>query len=47
MPRWPLREFHFRIPVKMDDGSVRVFSGYRAKHNDARGPNKGGILAST
>jgi len=41
--RWPLREFHFRIPVKMDDGSVRVFSGYRVQHNDARGPNKGGI----
>jgi len=41
--RWPLREFHFRIPVRMDDGSLRVFDGYRVQHNDARGPNKGGI----
>jgi len=31
------------IPVKMDDGSVRVFEGYRVQHNDARGPHKGGI----
>ena len=41
--RWPLREFHFRIPVKMDDGTTRVFSGYRVQHSDARGPSKGGI----
>jgi glutamate dehydrogenase len=41
--RWPLREFHFRIPVRMDDGSIRVFEGFRVQHNDARGPNKGGI----
>jgi glutamate dehydrogenase len=41
--RWPMREFHFRIPVRMDDGSIRVFQGYRVQHNDARGPNKGGI----
>ncbi|MCX7895646.1 MAG: Glu/Leu/Phe/Val dehydrogenase [Thermoanaerobaculum sp.] len=41
--RWPLREFHFRIPVHMDDGTVRVFDGYRVQHNDARGPAKGGI----
>ncbi len=41
--RWPAREFHFRIPVRMDDGSIRVFNGYRVQHNDARGPNKGGI----
>jgi glutamate dehydrogenase len=41
--RWPLREYHFRIPVKMDDGSIRVFQGFRVQHNDARGPNKGGI----
>jgi len=43
MLRWPLREFSFRIPVRMDDGSVRVFQGFRVQHNDARGPNKGGI----
>ena len=41
--RWPLREFHFRIPVRMDDGSLRVFDGFRVQHNDARGPAKGGI----
>jgi len=41
--RWPMREYHFRIPVRMDDGSIRVFQGFRVQHNDARGPNKGGI----
>ena len=41
--RWPLREYHFRIPVRMDDGSIRVFQGFRVQHNDARGPAKGGI----
>jgi glutamate dehydrogenase len=43
MLRVPLREFHFRIPVRMDDGSLRVFDGFRVHHNDARGPAKGGI----
>ena len=41
--RQPLREFHFGIPVRMDDGSFRVFRGFRVQHNDARGPSKGGI----
>jgi glutamate dehydrogenase (NAD(P)+) len=41
--RWPMREFSFRIPVRMEDGSLRVFQGFRVQHNDARGPNKGGI----
>src|SRR5512142_993387 len=41
--RWPMREYSFRIPVRMDDGSTRVFQGFRVQHNDARGPNKGGI----
>lgn len=41
--RWPLWEAHFRIPVHMDDGSVRVFDGFRVQHNTARGPAKGGI----
>ncbi|MBN2047246.1 MAG: Glu/Leu/Phe/Val dehydrogenase [Anaerolineaceae bacterium] len=41
--RWPLREFHFRIPVRMDNGSIKVFQGFRVQHNDARGPSKGGI----
>jgi glutamate dehydrogenase (NAD(P)+) len=41
--RWPLREYHVSIPVRMDDGSVQVFRGFRVQHNDARGPGKGGI----
>lgn len=41
--RWPQREYSFRIPVRMDDGSLKVFQGFRVQHNDARGPNKGGI----
>ena len=41
--RWPMREFHVRIPVKMDDGSTRVFEGFRVQYNDARGPTKGGL----
>lgn len=41
--RQPMREYHFSIPVRMDDGSVKVFRGYRIQHNDARGPAKGGI----
>jgi len=41
--RNPLREYHFSIPVKMDDGHSRVFRGFRVQHNDARGPGKGGI----
>ncbi len=43
MLRWPLREFHFSIPVRMDDGTVKVFRGFRVQYNDARGPAKGGI----
>ena len=41
--RSPAREYHFAIPIRMDDGSRRVFRGYRVQHNDARGPGKGGI----
>ena len=41
--RYPLREFSFAVPVRMDDGGVRVFRGFRVQHNDARGPAKGGI----
>jgi len=43
MLRWPAREYRFQIPVKMDDGSIKVLFGYRVQHNDARGPSKGGI----
>ncbi len=41
--RWPLREYSFAIPVRMDDGHTKVFHGFRVQHNDARGPSKGGI----
>ena len=41
--RQPMREYQFTIPVHMDDGSVKVFKGFRIQHNDARGPAKGGI----
>lgn len=41
--RVPQRELTVKFPVKMDDGSVHVFSGYRVQHNVARGPAKGGL----
>ena len=41
--REPMREFHVTIPVRMDDGSVKVFKGFRVQYNDARGPTKGGL----
>jgi len=41
--RWPMREHAFAIPVRMDDGKVKIFRGFRVQHNDARGPSKGGI----
>ncbi len=41
--REPMRELHVSLPVKMDDGKVKVFKGFRVQYNDARGPNKGGI----
>ena len=40
--RRPWRELHVAVPVKMDDGRIEVFSGYRVQHNGARGPYKGG-----
>ncbi|WP_275983479.1 Glu/Leu/Phe/Val family dehydrogenase [Paenibacillus hamazuiensis] len=39
----PMRVLKVRLPVKMDDGSVAIFTGYRAQHNDAVGPTKGGV----
>jgi glutamate dehydrogenase len=39
----PLRTIQVRIPVRMDDGSTKIFTGYRAQHNDAIGPTKGGV----
>lgn len=41
--RQPMREYHFSLPIRMDDGSVKVFRAFRVQHNDARGPGKGGI----
>ncbi len=41
--RYPMREYKFSIPVRMDDGKMRIFRGFRVQHNDARGPAKGGI----
>jgi glutamate dehydrogenase (NAD(P)+) len=40
------RELTVHFPVKLDDGSTRVFTGYRVQHNTARGPSKGGIRYS-
>ena len=39
----PKRILKASIPVRMDDGTLEVFTGYRVKYNDARGPTKGGI----
>ncbi|TDM03764.1 Glu/Leu/Phe/Val family dehydrogenase [Macrococcus carouselicus] len=39
----PMRLLTVRIPVRMDDGTVKTFTGYRAQHNDAVGPTKGGV----
>lgn len=41
--RQPLAEHQVRFPVRMDDGRVKVFTGFRVQYNDARGPCKGGI----
>jgi glutamate dehydrogenase (NAD(P)+) len=41
--RWPMREFHVHFPVRMDDGTTRIFEGFRVQYNDARGPTKGGL----
>lgn len=39
----PMRALEVSIPVRMDDGSIKVVSGYRSQHNDACGPTKGGL----
>lgn len=43
MLRYPKRELIVNFPVKMDDDSVRIFTGYRVHHSTSRGPTKGGI----
>ncbi|MEQ6376215.1 Glu/Leu/Phe/Val dehydrogenase [Bacillaceae bacterium S4-13-56] len=39
----PIRMMTVRIPIRMDDGNVKIFTGFRAQHNDAVGPTKGGV----
>ncbi len=39
----PVRLMTVRIPVRMDDGAIKIFTGYRAQHNDSVGPTKGGV----
>lgn len=46
MMRHPKRELTVNFPVRMDDGSVRIFTGYRVHHSTVRGPTKGGIRYS-
>ncbi|MBN1247596.1 MAG: Glu/Leu/Phe/Val dehydrogenase [Anaerolineae bacterium] len=41
--RWPIRELHVTLPVRMDDGSSQIFHGFRVQYNDSRGPTKGGL----
>ncbi len=41
--RWPMREFRFLLPVRMDSGETRIFHAYRVQYNAARGPTKGGL----
>ncbi len=41
--RMPMREYHFSIPIHMDNGEAKIFRGFRVQHNDALGPGKGGI----
>jgi glutamate dehydrogenase len=41
--RYPIREYAFAVPIRMDDGRTKVFRGFRVQHNDARGPCKGGV----
>ena len=43
MLRQPWRELRVQVPVRMDDGHIEVFTGYRIQHNGARGPYKGGV----
>lgn len=41
--REPMRELQVSIPIRMDNGQIKVFKGFRVQHNNARGPFKGGI----
>ena len=41
--KWPMREFVYTIPLKMDDGSTKILRAYRVQYNNSRGPTKGGL----
>jgi glutamate dehydrogenase (NAD(P)+) len=41
--RWPMREYRFTIPLRLDSGKTRIFHGYRVQYNASRGPTKGGL----
>ncbi len=41
--RWPMKEYQFTLPVRMDDGSAKIFRGFRVQYNRALGPTKGGL----
>jgi glutamate dehydrogenase (NAD(P)+) len=41
--KMPMRELHVSLPIRMDDGSIQAFQGFRVQYNDALGPTKGGI----
>jgi len=41
--RWPMRELQFTLPVRMDDGTIKIFHGLRVQYNSARGPTRGGL----
>ena len=41
--RWPMKEIKATLPVKMDDGSTKIFHAFRIQYNTARGPAKGGL----
>ena len=41
--RWPMREYLFTLPLKLDNGTTKIFKGYRVQYNNARGPTKGGL----
>ncbi len=41
--KWPMREYRYLLPVKMDTGETRIFHAYRVQYNAARGPTKGGL----
>jgi len=45
--KFPKASLRVSIPVRLDDGSLRVFQGYRVRYDDTRGPTKGGIASQS